>query len=492
MCALSIYRTPMHSELGWYSAAVVICVVSMAAWYTPGGSKVAEWVWNGVEVYCEMLAVLTESVATVFTFSGTGSHTIPGAYPLDAQVEEWVDIKAHISQSANIFLTDDNNTIPGASSRPQSRYQHAKQTNYTIPTGRHVRLPNGSLDRPKAPANNKTTQVDRTSITTVSLISASRSSSKSHRVRKYAKMQTLKLPGKPPRPIHPPTENELLIQQAKEEVTIEIFQRDKYCVRELAGSGIFVHTPTTRTRNEPGVLQYCHTVHQARRETAIGPMSGLRKNRQMEIPTIKISEPSDTSADFTENESGSPYIPPKVLFKAIPKSSSPPVFISTSTSIPDTYDKPVLYHTPFNKSTPRRNTKDEDTTRVQQGQYSAKNRASMSEWLATISAGSNPLVAEHVAKKAGPMLRASLILSPPFALPPSPTYSTSSSDSSGPGTPIDGFSLSPNVLEKSQVMEGPGDRRWRARCNYLGDGYDIVVAPVIPEELHTDEIGVAC
>ncbi|KAF8757613.1 hypothetical protein RHS01_03544 [Rhizoctonia solani] len=441
----------MHSELGWYSAAVVICVVSMAAWYTPGGSKVAEWVWNGVEVYCEMLAVLTESVATVFTFSGTGSHTIPGAYPLDAQVEEWVDIKAHISQSANIFLTDDNNTIPGASSRPQSRYQHAKQTNYTIPTGRHVRLPNGSLDRPKAPANNKTTQVDRTSITTVSLISASRSSSKSHRVRKYAKMQTLKLPGKPPRPIHPPTENELLIQQAKEEVTIEIFQRDKYC-RTSDTSADFTEV---RARKKPGFM----TTDLACRE---------------------------------QNESGSPYIPPKVLFKAIPKSSSPPVFISTSTSIPDTYDKPVLYHTPFNKSTPRRNTKDEDTTRVQQGQYSAKNRASMSEWLATISAGSNPLVAEHVAKKAGPMLRASLILSPPFALPPSPTYSTSSSDSSGPGTPIDGFSLSPNVLEKSQVMEGPGDRRWRARCNYLGDGYDIVVAPVIPEELHTDEIGVAC
>ncbi|KAG8727484.1 hypothetical protein FRC11_013069, partial [Ceratobasidium sp. 423] len=121
-----------------------------------------------------------------------------------------------------------------------------------------------------------------------------------------------------------------------------------------------------------------------------------------------------------------------------------------------------------------------------------RNRTSMSDWLVAISAGSNSLVADHVAIKAGPVLRTSLTISPLSTPPLSPADSTSSSDSSSPSTPVDDFFLPPPLVEETKTMYASSDRRRRARCSYLGDGYEVVTAPVIPEELLTDEIGVAC
>ncbi|KAF8705147.1 hypothetical protein RHS03_05655, partial [Rhizoctonia solani] len=423
MCALSIHRTPMHSDLGWYSAAVVICVVSMAAWYTPGGSKVAEWVWNGVEVYCEVLSVLAESVATVLAFRGTGSHTIPGAY----------------LPAVHTIGGDEHHTAtPILSQQLQN----------------NIKL---NSEATKSSVLPKTDEVKPSRNSTPSPASSPSSTKNNERVRKYAKMRTLRLPGKPTRPIRLPTENELAVRRANERAAIEACQRDKYCARELAGGGLFIHAPATRTRPEPGAIEYCHVVRQTRRETTVGPIKPSWGNRYaMEVPVITISGPQDTLIQETIHESYTKRAPPHpgrrsstcgripLTTSYISDSSELSPFISAefaSSSIDYTKDESNEDRTPFKESKLGHMVKYKRKIQEQGTKRLNKIRTNMSDWLATIGAGNNKLVADDVAQKAGPVLRASPILTPLSTPPLSPAYSTCSSDASAPDTPIEEFYL---------------------------------------------------
>ncbi|KAF8757615.1 hypothetical protein RHS01_03541 [Rhizoctonia solani] len=447
MCALSIYRTPMHSELGWYSAAVVICVVSMAAWYTPGGSKVAEWVWNGVEVYCEVLSVLAESVATVLAFRGTGSHTIPGAYlPAVHTIggDEHHTATPILSQQLQTNIKLNSEATNTSRPRNQASATYARSLNQPEQANRSSVLP-------------KTNEVKPPRNPTPSPASSPSSTNNNERVRKYSKMRTLRLPGKPTRPIRLPTENELAVRRANERAAIEACQRDKYCARELAGDGLFIHAPATRTRPEPGAIEYCHVVRQTRRETTVGPIKPSWGNRYaMEVPAITISGPQDTLIQETIHESCAKRAPPHpgrrsstcgripLTTPYISDSSELSPFVSagfSSSSIDYTEDESNEDRTPFKESKLGHIVKYKRKIQEQGTKRLNKIRTNMSDWLATIGAGNNKLVADDVAQKAGPVLRASPIITPLSTPPLSPAYSTCSSDASAPDTPIEEFYL---------------------------------------------------
>ncbi|CCO36615.1 hypothetical protein BN14_10757 [Rhizoctonia solani AG-1 IB] len=309
-------------------------------------------------------------------------------------------------------------------------------------------------------------------------------------------MRTLKLPRSPYRSIRPFAQNESMVRQANERAAIEECERETYCARELAGDGIFMHRPTTRARTEPGVIEFCHVVRQTRRETAVGPISSSwRHRRAATVPTIRVSEPGESDALVSESSthhSSSSSIPAahtRARAQLKPLRGPPSEWALTSVlGSPD--DESTVYHTHFNESNLRHNLKYKHQSQANRAQGLGKNRTSMSDWLAAIGAGSNSLVADDVAAKAGPVLRASPMLSGVCTPRFSPTYSTS--DSSGPTTPIEGLYLPRSVIEDMREIGTSGGRRSRARCSYLGQGHEDVVAPMIPEELWTDEIGVAC
>ncbi|KDN39443.1 hypothetical protein RSAG8_08849, partial [Rhizoctonia solani AG-8 WAC10335] len=313
------------------------------------------------------------------------------------------------------------------------------------------------------------------------------------RIRKYAEMRTLKLPGRQLRPMKAPTQAELALRRINEELAVEACQRDEYCARELAGHGIFMHLPAAKAQSDAMISP--RAARRIWRETSIGPLNPSWGARHAKgAPMIKVSRPeivqtqkatvgagpgSDHSFQTlaaTPSERGgvrsnAVYVPSKA-----PAATRPaPERLSLSPREATAVSAPV-------HETPRA-----------PARHRSKDRGSMSDWLTAISTGSNPLVADHVAVKARPFLRASLILSPPSTPPLSPTDSISSSDSSVPSTPIDELFLPSSLVEETQVVDASSERRRRVRCSYLGGGYDAVtVAPGIPEELLTDEIGVAC
>ncbi|CAE6443959.1 unnamed protein product [Rhizoctonia solani] len=510
MSILSIYRTPVRSDIGWHFVAVLLCTFSVFLWYLPGGSQITQWLSTTTEKYCEALTVLAESVAEMCGFRGTGSHTIPGAY-LDTHAlrtnRQQNNISINISQhSIHTDIKHNGEMLNG--SKPQSGDQYPNQESDIGALGYYINPSSPYLDRsgarPSLRADGAKSSTATSVVSTLSSIPELRPQTKQERDCKYAKMRTLKLPGKPSRPIKPPTGNELAVRRANERAAIEACQREKYCARELAGDGIFMHAPATKARFEPGVIEYCHAVRQARRETSVGPMNASWRNRHaMAVPTIRISEPDDmqiqvtfseprhlsppcpssTPADHISSEPNKFYIPPKALL---------PVFAHIPSSNADSAEDELgVYHTYFSESNLRYMVNYKRKVQTERSQRLYKNRTSMSDWLATIGTGNNSLVAEHVAEKAGPVLRASPILSPVWTPTFSPTYSTS--DSSGPSTPIEEFRLPLPVIQEMRGVGTSGDgHRRRARCSYLGDGYDVVVAPSIPEELVTDEIGIAC
>ncbi|CAE6432143.1 unnamed protein product, partial [Rhizoctonia solani] len=349
----------------------------------------------------------------------------PGAYPPDAhalgsnkqQVNTTICIPRHVKYSR----TESNGAIP---IKPQfdDHESDSKKGESISSISLYTNPPSRKLDRARASTNSITYHTGTSAVSIPATSSKYHSHTKHQPARKYAKARTLKIPGKPSRPILPPTENQLAVRRANERAAIE---------------------------NPP-----C---------------------------------PSSTLDDYVSSETNSFYIPPKA-----PLSSSVFAYMpSFDTDINNTEDKPGAYHTYFNESNLRHMVNYKRKLQTERARRLDKNKTSMSDWLVTIAAGDNSLVAEHVAAKAGPVLRASPILSPMWT-PVSPAYSTSSSDSSGPTTPIDNFSLPPPVLEEIRATERSSDLRQRARCSYFRDGYDVVVAPVIPEELLTDEIGVAC
>ncbi|KEP50822.1 hypothetical protein V565_072830 [Rhizoctonia solani 123E] len=155
----------------------------------------------------------------------------------------------------------------------------------------------------------------------------------------------------------------------------------------------------------------------------------------------------------------------------------------------------------------------------------------MSEWLAQLHAGVNPYVDQGVMQSVAGTLHDTEHMSPPITpTTPSlmPTSSSTSPASTPPTTPptspgpvsqfnlkqtrievdvLSAFPLPPSTVQwktlptslpgrletiVEEASATSGDRRRRARCSYTGGKYDKVVVPTIPQELISEEIGVAC
>lgn len=297
----------------------------------------------------------------------------------------------------------------------------------------------------------------------------------------------------------------LALWEIDEELAIETSKLDTHSARELAGDGIFAHLPSIYS--QPGATRYPRTARRIWRETSVGPLNpswSVRTAR--DVPTIRIIKPEDArtprttagpGAKPTEVRSASEattMTSGRVRSNAVniapnPTTSFPP---TSSTHINPSSSRPNQGHWHSNEAPKTSGLICERETSADRAKRLSGNRTSMCDWLAAISAGNNNLVADHVATKASPVLRASLALSPLSTPPLSPAGSASSSDSSTPSTPIDDFFLPPPLVEETKTACASGNRRWRARCSYSGTEYEMVVAPVIPEDLLTEEIGVAC
>ncbi|CAE6474513.1 unnamed protein product, partial [Rhizoctonia solani] len=153
----------------------------------------------------------------------------------------------------------------------------------------------------------------------------------------------------------------------------------------------------------------------------------------------------------------------------------------------------------------------------------------MGEWLAQLHTGANPYVDQEVMQSIAKVPQDAGDMSPPLT-PTTPSLASTSSSttpaSTPPATPpaspgpvstpkppiteidiLSAFPLPPRTVQwKALPMSLPGrldtiveevlvvspDRRRRARCSYNGGKYDVILPPTIPQELFSEEIGIAC
>ncbi|CUA74173.1 hypothetical protein RSOLAG22IIIB_11007 [Rhizoctonia solani] len=153
----------------------------------------------------------------------------------------------------------------------------------------------------------------------------------------------------------------------------------------------------------------------------------------------------------------------------------------------------------------------------------------MGEWLAQLHAGANPHVDQEVMQSMAKAPQDAGDMSPPLT-PTTPSLASTSSSTTPASTPpvtppaspgpisipkqpvteidiLSAFPLPPRTVQwKALPMSLPGrldtiaeevpvaspDRRRRARCSYNGGKYDVILPLIIPQELLSEEIGVAC
>ncbi|KAH7335620.1 hypothetical protein B0J17DRAFT_731611 [Rhizoctonia solani] len=536
MSMLNASSNPIHPDSG---RRLITCILSPRLWCLPSRSQISECLPTAVGRYCKGLEVITKPVVMMLGFKGTRNDAVPGAYPLDLESNE-EQVKNSYTNSERLKYREAHNSGERSGIEIEYGNQVSGEPNEIHPTTMFmeesivdlngpyslssltiVKPTEDSCDKDKYPSAANQKANPKCVLRTISANTAvevsqprpskklviSTSALKDHPdpVRKYAGMRTLRLPGKQLQPMKPPTESQLAIRQIDEELAVEASQLDEYCARELAGKGISLHLPEAATA-QPGAMAYPRTARRVWRETSIGPVNPSWSNsHSREIPTIQISKPEDLRTPKTvdrsitdqkspdlgatpmrqrRSRSNAVYIPSKFQVSLSVPSTTSHIDSSFSESangrsIPKTSKRPEPVNSPTEIPADR-------------AKCLSKNRTSMSDWLATISTGNNTLVADHVATKAAPVLRGSLILSS-FSTPPlSPAGSASSSDSSTPSTPIDDLFLPLPLVKETKTVYASGDRRRRARRSYSGDEYEVVTAPVIPEELLTDEIGVAC
>ncbi|CAE6485820.1 unnamed protein product [Rhizoctonia solani] len=509
MSLLDISRTSVFSDLGRRF------LLSPSLSYIPSPSQLSQWLSTTVEGYCMGLTALVDSAATTIGFKGNQSQTIPGDYPSD-RVHSLENNQQLVS--CDRFRNSNYNDIESGGvvdNETKFNDQGLNQVDYSSAVSPCIRAPALDLNRPYLLApeiigmpceknsyptctsdsvtfyeqDSKSTPCATTSKVAVEVTAPTPAQASSNfpqdRVRKYAAMRTLKLPERQLRKA--PTESELALRQIDEELAIEASQRDEYCARELAGRGIFVQLPTTTTRLD--IAESPYAARRVRRETSVGPLNPSWGAMHVgNVPTIRILKPEEAQTPTGTNYrlgSGSSSDTATASSRR-GRARSNAVYIPPRTS------------TTRRQTSERLNFKQADTTSVtpkapvDSAKRLDKNRMSMSDWLNTIGSGTNSLVADHVAIKARSVLRASLVLSPSPTPPLSPTDSISSSDSSAPSTPVDAFFLPPSWVEEIETVRARKDRHRRARCSYLGNGCEATVSAVIPEELLTEEIGVAC
>jgi hypothetical protein len=301
----------------------------------------------------------------------------------------------------------------------------------------------------------------------------------------------------------------------------------RYTACELADRGIFLHQP--RAVKNPHTTAAYPSKAQLRRETAVGPLKRYWswKGKASGVPRIEISRPDDRNATVTpkSNQGTSARNPAPVDLVATVLSSQVParrtrgrsnaIRIASTSGPPSTEAMtgapaqktvaPVRNDIPPTKPDLALTLVNASPAKTPAAQLARKMRgrpSSMSEWLRQFSTGINPLVDESIIASAGVLGETALESSAPSTAPLLPVFSESSSplssplsspDSSPPATPIDDYIPLPplNIVEEKESTP-PINARRRARCSYDGAKCDLVVAPTIPEELVTEEVGVAC
>ncbi|KEP45894.1 hypothetical protein V565_232840 [Rhizoctonia solani 123E] len=497
-------------------------ILSPPLWHIPSRNQFSQLASTATDGLGGRLAVLMESVVAIFGFERTGSGTMPRAHALGGMHNETGEREVCISD----YMKYDDIESGGVVSSTKQMFEaqvldtvdHAEPAVMRVVVRKldclclpapeivgalgeggcfTVKSPPISIRAEKHEGARCTTipnSVVKVFTTTPSPTPVAASDltagAAQERTRKHAGMRTLMLPGRQLGMRKAPTESDLALRQIDEELAIEASQRDEYCARELASHGIFLHPPSVKASCSDDMTSR-RTPCRIRRETSVGPTRPCWSARgDRGVPTVRIIKPEGTQTQKAIVKSGlntdphlsnsvaTPSRQGRVRSNAVYVPSKAPIITRPAPARlgPETPLATPVHKAPRNLEMCR-----------------GKSRTSMCDWLDAISTGSNSLVADDVAMKGRPVLRASLLPSPGCTPPLSPTESTSSLDSSAPSTPVNElFVRSPLVEEKhTEVIYASRGHR-RARCSYLGDGYENVVATAIPEELLTDEIGVAC
>ncbi|CAE6533505.1 unnamed protein product [Rhizoctonia solani] len=522
MSVISATRTATFSDM---TRRFTTFILSPTLWHIPSHNRFSRLASTATDGLGRRLAVLMESVVAIFGFERTGRGTMPRAYPLGGVHNEtggrevciydymkYDDIESGgvVSSTERVFGAQGLDTVECA--EPVAaviRVARCELDCLCLPApeivgalgenGFTVKCASMSNQAEKHKCTRCTTVPDsaiKVFTTTPSPTPVAASDLKvgaaQERTRKHAGMRTLMLPGRQLGLRKAPTESELALRQIDEELAIEASQRDEYCARELASRGIFMHPPSAKAPCSDNMTSH-RTLCRIRRETSVGPTRPCWSARDDRgVPTIRIIRPEGTQTQKATARSGSNTDPHLSASASTPSRQgrvrSNAVYVPSKAPIitrpaPARLSPETFLSAPFDVHKAPRDLE------MRRG----KSRTSMCDWLDTISAGSNSLVADDVTMKGRPVLRASVFPTPGCTPPLSPTESTSSWDSSAPSTPVNElFVRSPLVEEKhTEVMYASRGQR-RTRCSYLGDGYENVVATAIPEELLTDEIGIAC
>ncbi|KAB5589823.1 hypothetical protein CTheo_6725 [Ceratobasidium theobromae] len=276
----------------------------------------------------------------------------------------------------------------------------------------------------------------------------------------------------------------------------------RYTACELADRRVFLRHPI----EDPQTDGDYPSVSRMNRETCVSPLKRqwIWKGRAVGAPTIEITRPEIVDSATTKNTDQEHTNRREAVASTRPVPSPTParrtrgrsnaIWVPASSSSTDTPGQPPLSPIPSNPLLDEPapvlvNDVPPMTTAAQMARKMRGRPTSMSEWLSLFSTGSNPLVDEKIIATAGPLIESAL-MPPPLSPTSSSSTSSASSLESSPRTPVE---LKPLPLVNTmKELTQPSNSCRRARCSYTGGKYDLVVAPVIPDELLTEEIGVAC
>ncbi|KAG8680422.1 hypothetical protein FRC11_002518, partial [Ceratobasidium sp. 423] len=343
MPLLDVFRTPMLTNLG---RRFIAYTLSPRLWHIPTRSQPPQDHSTTIDGYCHGLTALVESTVTMPGFEGNGNRTVPGAYPSDELCAP-ENNEQEVNNTCNVFEESEYNDTGNSGEMPSSGWKsgnpHSEKIDQAHPialsissssldvgspyllASEHIAISiekvNHSKDEDLAIASKAENfeselpylrptvsfkVVDKVIHPTATLATSTpapkpSATTKYERIRKYAGMRTLELPGRQMRPVKAPTEAELALRQIDDELAVEASKRNAYCTRELAGDGIFVHPPVSKF--QPGAMLYPRTARRVRRETSVGPLnpSWSSKNSKV-IPTITISKPEDLRAPKTTDK----------------------------------------------------------------------------------------------------------------------------------------------------------------------------------------------
>jgi hypothetical protein len=368
-------------------------------------------------------------------------------------------------------------------------------------------------------------------------IASTRSAYMCGRAARFSGQDTLTVPGMHPSKRRLPSESvahvsdfyclltsvlfiraERALREIQYELDTAYYSKLRYTACELADRGIFLHHPV----GDPQATGAYPSGAHLNRETAVGPLNRRwRWEGRGRVPRIKISRPDDGNATVIPPSDQGSAAPPSHAPARRTRARSNAIRIGSTSRRPsvEVIDAPVqptivpVREASRTESIPAPILVSALPPKLPAAQLARKMRgrpSSMSEWLTQFSTGISPLVDAYIVASAGPVVEKALRsaplssqpCSPASSPPPSPVFSessltlsspSSSPDSSPPTTPLDdSIPLPPLPTLGEDESKQPANGRRRARCSYDGAKCDLVIAPTIPEELVTEEVGVAC